>query len=332
MLRDTLKTLLSAWGPSGSEHAVADKVRELLEGHVDSLRSDAMGNLIAEKFSGDENAKTVMISAHMDHIGLVVTTIEDEGFLRVSDVGGISPNLMRARKVVFGNGTAGLVMVQPDEKDDGKPQMKHLFVDIGAESREEAEKLVHVGDMAVYAPDITALGRHRVASPAMDDRCACALLVELLLYAEGQKHNIIGVFSAQEEVGLRGARVAAFSVEPDIGLALDVTAWGDTPETKYPAVKLGAGPAVKIMDRSMIASPVVRDKLFQAAKAAGIPVQREVLAFGGTDGGAIQLSRAGVPAGTLSIPCRYVHSALEMIDMRDMEGALKVLLQFVDLA
>ncbi len=332
MLRDTLKELLACYGPSGSEHAVADRIREMLESHVDSVKTDALGNLIVEKFGADENAKTIMISAHMDHIGLVVTDIEKEGFLRVSAVGGVSPNLFRARKVVFGNGVAGIASVQPDEKAGDKAEMKHLFVDIGAESREEAEKLVSLGDVAVYAPDFTALGRHRVASPAMDDRCACALLAELLLYAEGQKNHIVGVFSVQEEVGLRGAKVAAYTTEPDIGLALDVTAWGDTPETKLPAVKLGAGPAVKIMDRSMIASPAVREKMFEAAGAAGVSVQREVLAFGGTDGGAIQTSRGGVPTGTLSIPCRYVHSALEMIDMRDMEGALKVLLQFVDLA
>ncbi len=332
MLKDTLKEFLSCFGPSGSEHPVAEKVRELLEGHVDSVRTDVLGNLIVEKFGAGENARTIMISAHMDHIGLVVTSIEKEGFLRAAAVGGVSPGMVSARKVVFDSGLYGVCMIQPDEKAGDKPEMKNLFIDIGAESREEAEKLVHVGDVAVYAPDFTALGRHRVAAPAMDDRCACALLAELLLYAEGQKNHIVGVFSVQEEVGLRGAKVAAWSVEPDIGLALDVTAWGDTPETKLPAVMLGAGPAVKIMDRSMIASPQVREKLFEAAEAAGVAVQREVLAFGGTDGGAIQTSRAGVPTGTLSIPCRYVHSALEMIDLRDMEGALKVLLQFVDLA
>ena len=332
MLRDTLQTLLSAYGPSGSEHAVANKLRELLESHVDSMRTDALGNLIVEKFGSDENAKTIMISAHMDHIGLVVTDIEKEGFLRVNAVGGVSPKLVWGRKFVFQDGTPGICVVEPNVKNKPQQELSDLFMDIGAESREEAEKLVTIGDVAVYAPDFTALGRHRVASPAMDDRCACALLTELLMYAEGQKHSIVGVFSTQEEVGLRGARVAAYTVEPDIGLALDVTAWGDTPETKLPAVKLGAGPAVKIMDRSMIASPSVRDKLFEAAEAAGVTVQREVLAFGGTDGGAIQLSRGGVPTGTLSIPCRYVHSANEVIDLRDMEGALKILLQFVELA
>ena len=332
MLRDTLQILLAAYGPSGHESAVADAVRELLEGHVDSMKTDALGNLIVEKFGTDENAKTIMISAHMDHIGLVVTDIEKEGFLRVNAVGGISPLFVRGRKVVFKDGLPGVCALEPNTKNKSTPDLSDLFVDIGAESREEAEKLVSIGDMAVYAPDFTALGKHKVASPAMDDRCACALLCELLMYAEGQKHNIVGVFSTQEEVGLRGAKVAAYTVEPDIGLALDVTAWGDTPETKLPAVKLGQGPAVKIMARSMIASPAVREMLFEAADLAGVAVQREVLAFGGTDGGAIQLSRGGVPTGTLSIPCRYVHSANEVIDMRDMEGALKVLLQFVDLA
>lgn len=332
MLRDTLQTLLAVWGPTGNEHPVADKLREMLSGHVDSMKTDVMGNLIVEKFGAAEDAKTIMISAHMDHIGLVVTDIEPEGFLRVHAVGGISPRLVSGRKMMFADGTPGIAVIQPPKPGKKEPDLTDLFIDIGASSREEAEKLVQIGDMAVYAPDFTALGRHKVASPAMDDRCACALLAELLMYAEGQQHHIVGVFSTQEEVGLRGARVAAYTVEPDIGLALDVTAWGDTPETKLPALKLGAGPAIKIMDRSMIASPAVRDKLFEAAEAAGVSVQREVLAFGGTDGGAIQQSRGGVPTGTLSIPCRYVHSANEVIDMRDMEDALKVLLQFVELA
>ncbi len=243
MLRDTLKTLLAAYGPTGSEHAVAEAVKTLLEGHVDSMRTDHMGNLIVEKFGSQEDGKRIMFSAHMDHIGLVVTNIEKEGFLRVSNVGGINPGLMRGRKVVFEDGTPGVCMIEPNTKGETKlPTMEQLFIDIGAENREEAEKLVQVGDMAVYAPDFIALGKHRVAAPAMDDRCACALLVEMLLYAEDQKNTIIGVFSTQEEVGLRGATVAAFNLEPDIGLALDVTGWGDTPEVKYPAVEAGRGP------------------------------------------------------------------------------------------
>lgn len=329
MIRNTLKTLLTAWGPSGNEHRVADAVKTLLTGHVDSLRTDALGNLIVEKYGVDDNARRIMIAAHMDHIGFVVTHIEKEGYLRVTSVGGISLDMSRTRHVVFENGVEGVIACQPVR--DGKPGIQDMFVDIGAKDREEAELMVSLGDMCVYAPDCFSVGKYRMASPAMDDRCACALLVELLLYADNQKNTIVGVFTTQEEVGLRGATAAAYGVNPDWGLALDVTAWGDTPETKLPAVSLGEGPAVKIMDHAMIATPVVRDALFKAAEEAEVKVQREVLPFGGTDGGAIQHTRGGIPTGALSIPCRYVHSACETIDMRDMEDALKLLLRFVDL-
>lgn len=329
MLRDTLKTLLQAYGPTGNEQNVAEAVKVLLASHVDSMQTDAMGNLIVEKYGTDDNAKRIMFAAHMDHIGLVVTSIEDEGYLRVAGLGGISVDRVRARHVIFGNGVQGVVYIEPVEK--GTPTLQHAFIDIGAQNKEEAQAMVQLGDVAVYAPDIFNLGKHRVAAPAMDDRCACALLVELLLYAEDQKNTIVGVFTSQEEVGMRGATVAAYHVNPDIGLCLDVTGWGDTPEVKLPAIRLGDGPAIKIMDASMIATPWVRDALFEAAQAAGVQAQREVLLSGGVDGAAMQKTRSGIPTGALSIPCRYLHTACEVIDMRDMEGALKLLLQFVDM-
>lgn len=328
MLRDTLKTLLSAYGPSGNEHAVAEAVKSIIAAHVDSMRVDALGNLIVEKYGADENGKRIMFSAHMDHIGFIVTDIDENGFLRVNNVGGINLNISSARHVVFENGVEGVLYCQPVKGEE--KAMKHLFVDIGAESRAEAEQSVQIGDMAVYAPDYFDLGDNRVVSPAMDDRCCCALLCELLMYLDEPKNTVIGVFSTQEEVGLRGARVAAYGVNPDIGVGLDVTAWGDTPETKLPAVALGKGAAIKFIDNSMIATPAVRDALLRAAEEAGVPAQREVLPFGGQDGAAIQHARAGIPAGTVSIPCRYIHSPVEVIDMRDMESALRILLKFVE--
>ena len=319
---DILKKVLKPIGPSGMEEPVAAAIHEELNWCVDSMETDALGNLICVKNGTDPNGKKIMFSAHMDHIGFIVTGYEKEGFLRVTNVGGIGIDVSLTRHVVFTNAVEGVVVCEPVQ---GAKAMKNLFIDIGAESMEEAEKMVKLGDMAVYAPDCFRLGENRVASPAMDDRCACALLVKLMQTIGETKDTVIAVFSVQEEVGLRGAKVASFAKEPDIGIALDVTAWGDTPETKSPAIKLGDGCAIKVMDRASISNPALRDELLACGEKAGVKTQREVLPFGGTDAGAMQTSRGGIPVCTISIPCRYVHSACEVIDMRDMDAALKLL-------
>ncbi|MDD2647274.1 MAG: M20/M25/M40 family metallo-hydrolase [Eubacteriales bacterium] len=269
-----------------------------------------------------------MISAHMDEIGYVVVDVEKEGYLRVSPVGGVNPLSGYARAVVFENGVSGALMHQP-HKDSVK--FSDLFIDIGADSREEALEMVKIGDCAVSARSFSSLGKNRVSSPIMDDRCACALLIELLLSLDKPVNTVIGVFSVQEEVGCRGAKTAAFALEPDLGLAIDVTTNGDTPETKLPSVRLGDGPAIKIQDQGSISSPEIVRMLEKAAENASVKYQREVLPFGGTDASAIQLSRGGIKAGTLSIPCRYVHTPVETIDMRDMAGALETIKEFVKL-
>lgn len=325
---DILEKILAAQGASGREEPVAQVIKEMIAPYVDTITTDVMGNVIAEK-KGQPGGKRIMFSAHMDQIGFVVTAIEDEGFLRVMNVGGINIDVSLANHVTFANGVHGVVYCEPTKGE--ARAMKHLFIDIGAKNKEEALTMVQVGDMAVYQKDFFRLGAHRVASPAMDDRCACALLVSFLMNVKDPKHTIIAVFSTQEEVGLRGATTAAYTVNPDIGIALDVTAWGDTPETKDPAIFLGEGVAVKIMDRASISHPKVKDALLLAGEKAGVKTQREVLPFGGTDAGAIQGARGAVAVGTLSIPCRYVHSACETIDMRDMEGAEKLLHAFVQM-
>ena len=324
---ETLKKVLAPVAPSGMETAVADVIREEIRPYVDSIETDAMGNVIAVKNGKGENPRRIMFSAHMDHIGYVVTGIEKEGFLRVTNVGGLGPMNSLTRHVTFTNGVEGVVTCEP--VSDGQRTMNHLFIDIGAESREEAEKMVALGDMAVYAPDCFRLGEHRVASPAMDDRCACALLIEVLRHLGETKDTVIAVFSVQEEVGCRGAKAAAFSQEPDIGIAIDVTAWGDTPETKLPAVKLGEGIAVKVMDRASISNPMLREELIACGEKAGVKVQREVLPFGGTDAGAMQTARGGIPVCTISVPTRYIHSACEVIDLRDLDAGLQLLLNYL---
>lgn len=326
-MREILLSLLKLHGATGREEAVAAWLSELLRPHVDELRTDAMGNLIAVKKAAKPDGKRIMFSAHMDHIGFLVIDADEHGFLRVCGVGGVSVPRSLGQHVVFANGVAGVIGAEQDIQ--GQPEIQHLYVDVGASTREEALARVAIGDVAVYAAAPVALGEHRIAAPAMDDRVGCALLAWLLIHAKDCPNELVGVFSTQEEVGLRGARVAAYSVDPDIGVALDVTATGDVPGVSPKmAMELGKGPAIKIMDRASISSPVVRDALIAVAKAENIPYQLEVLTFGGTDAGAIQLSRSGVPSGTLSIATRYVHSAAETLDIRDVEQGGALLLAF----
>ena len=319
---ELLKKVLAPIGPSGLEGPVADVIRAEIENYVDTIEVDALGNLIATKLGKAENPRKVMLSAHMDHIGYIVTGIEKEGFLRVTNVGGIGMNNSYNRRVVFPNGVNGVVVAEPVS---GQPALKNLFVDIGAADKEDALKMVSLGDVCVYAGECFRLGENRVAAPAMDDRCACALLVKLLQTVGETQDTIVAVFSVQEEVGCRGAKVASFAKAPDVGIALDVTGWGDTPGTTQPEIKLGEGVGVKVMDRGSISNPELREALMAAGEKAGVKTQREVLPYGGTDASAMQLSRGGIPVCTLSIPCRYVHSACEVIDMRDMDAALKLM-------
>ncbi len=319
---DLLKKVLTPHGPSGLEEPVAAVIRAEVENYVDAIETDALGNLICTKLGKGENPKKVMLSAHMDHIGYIVTGIEKEGFLRVTNVGGIGINNSYTRHVSFGNGVQGVVVCEPVAD---KPALKNLFIDIGAKDKEEALSMVSLGDVAVYANDCFRLGKHQVASPAMDDRCACAMLVKLLQEVGDVNDTIIAVFSVQEEVGCRGAKVASFAKAPDVGIALDVTGWGDTPGTTNPEIKLGEGIAVKVMDRGSISNPVLREELIAAGAKAGVKTQREVLPYGGTDASAMQTSRGGIPVCTISVPCRYVHSACEVIDLRDLEGGVELL-------
>lgn len=325
---ELIKQLVNLYGATGREHGVADAIEAMVRGCVDTVTRDAMGNLICEKRGTAANGKRIMLSAHMDHIGFIVVAVEKEGFLRVMPVGGIGLAVSRTRHISFENGVQGVIVQEPVREGE-TPAMKHMFIDVGAADEAEALSMVSIGDVAVYANDCFRLGAHRVAAPAMDDRVACALLVSVLKDLPETRDTVIAVFSTQEEVGCRGAKTAAFAVEPDVGIALDVTANGDTPETKLPAVKLGDGVAVKVMDRGSISNPELVQELLAAGERAGVKTQREVLPFGGTDAGAMQLSRGGVRVGTLSIPCRYVHSACETIDLRDVEAAKALLLEYL---
>ena len=322
MMKDTLKTLCAAYGATGRESNVASVIREMIAPYVDETRVDALGNLIAVKKGA---GRRIMLAAHMDHIGFVVTDVDEKGFARVMNAGGVNKVNSLNRRVVFENGVSGVLSYELEDHDLTDRAMTKLFIDLGASSKEEAEKLVRPGDVAVYAPDVFEMANDLLAGPAMDDRAGCAVLVETLKALGETKNEIIAVFTTQEEVGLRGARAAAYDINPDMGIALDVTLCGDTPKGPKISVKMGEGIAVKIMDSSLICHPGVVKEMEETAKRCGAKVQREVLRAGGTDAGAIQATRAGIPSGVLSIPCRYVHSAAETVSLRDMAEGVKLL-------
>jgi putative aminopeptidase FrvX len=319
-VKTLLKTLTEAYGPSGSEGPVREVIRREVEPFVDEIRVDALGSLICLKKG--TGGKKVLLDGHMDEIGLMVTHVDKDGFLRYGTIGGVNPFVSLGQRVYFENGMFGVI---GSERIDDPKDMKtdKLFVDIGAKNKEEASAKVKVGDSAAFFQPAIDLGSRFVAK-ALDDRAACAAIIEALKRLKKTTHDIYAVFSTQEEVGLRGARVAAFGIEPDVGIALDVTRTGDTPKGVTMDVSLGGGAAIKVKDSSLICTPALRDYMVKVAQDKGIEYQMEVLEAGGTDSGAIQMTKAGIPAGVISIPCRYIHSPCEMIDLDDLEECVKL--------
>lgn len=321
MDNNTLQKILTTYGPTGHEDGIGAVLKELAAPYADEVYNDKLGNLIALKRG--TSGKKILVTAHMDQIGLIVVAIDEKGFLRVSNVGGVNPVLSAAHQVVFENGTRGVVYFERTEKGLSEVTMPKLFVDIGAESREDAEKKVSIGDMCVFVGNFALMG-NRISCSTLDNRISCAAVVEAMKQAKSE-HDVYYCFTVQEEVGLRGAGAAAYAVEPDLGISLDVTGTGDLPEALPMAVELGKGPTVKIMDSAAIVPPVVCRFMEEAAAEAGIPFQREVLRAGGTDTGAVQRTRGGVLAGCISIGTRYIHSPIETCDVRDFENAARLL-------
>lgn len=325
-MKSLIKTLVETPGPSGFEYQIRDLIRDEIGDAADSVRTDALGSLIATKGAAKEDGLRIMISAHIDEIGLMVTHVDEKGFARFTNIGGVSPLTCIGGRVLFMDGTQGVIYV--DGLESGKlPQLSQLYIDVGATSKEDCP--VGVGDVCGFERPFLDLGKRMVAK-SMDDRIAAAVAIEALRRLESTPHAVHFVFSVQEEVGLRGATTAAFGIDPDLGLAVDVTRSGDTPRPlRKMATALGDGPAIKVRDSSFIADPRVVDWMVKTAEAAEIPYQLEVLERGGTDGRAIQMTRSGVPAGCLSIVSRYIHSPSEMVDSDDVENAVRLLVKLL---
>ena len=325
-MKDLIQKLVETAGPSGYEKHVRELVRAEIRELVDDLRVDALGNLIARKGQKTDGGLRMMLSAHMDEIGIMVTHIDENGFVRFTTVGGVRPHTCLGSRVRFLNGTQGLIGGEKLDNADRVPGFENLFIDVGASSRDECP--VKIGDVAAFDRPFMNLG-NRLVAKAMDDRISVAVLIQVLRELKSTPHELYFVFSTQEEVGLRGATTAAYGLDPDLGLAVDVTLTGDTPKGIKMEVSLGKGPAIKVRDSSLLADPRVVNWMVAAAEKASIPYQMEILEAGGTDAQAIQLTRVGVPAGCVSIPCRYVHSPSEMVDYRDVQNAVRLILELV---
>jgi putative aminopeptidase FrvX len=328
-VKEIIRRLTECYGPSGHEAAVRELIMTeikgagLLSDGKTELRVDAMGSLTVRR-PGHDGATRVMLAAHMDEIGVVVTHVDQKGFLRFSGVGGVRALPLMGSRVRFSDGTIGVIGLEKLEDASRIPPLEKFYIDVGAADRESCR--IKVGDVGCFLRNCEELGTRMVAK-AMDDRIGCAVLIEVMRELGKTPHDISFVFTVQEEVGLRGAVTSGYGAEPDVALAVDVTLTGDTPECAPMAVELGAGPAIKIKDGGMLTHVGVKDWLLATAARAGIPFQREVLVAGTTDASAIQTTRAGVPAGCVSIPTRYVHMPSEMVDYRDVQAAVKLLVE-----
>ncbi len=329
-LYTTLQKLCSCPSVSGREESVRGLLREMIEPFCDEVSVDNLGNLIARKKGSAPDAKRVMLCAHMDEIGFLVTFIEENGMIRVAPVGGISLPAAAYSEVISEKGVAGVIVPEANTKAKDYAAGK-FYIDLGAKDRKSAERKVSVGDFFVVRGGVRRLAGNRICGRPLDDRIGCAILLSLAerLASAETACDIYYVFSVQEEVGCRGALPAAFGIRPDVSLCFDVTGTGDTPGADPMACALGKGAAVKIKDSSVICNEEVISELCSLAEAHKIPYQREILLYGGTDTAPMQLSGAGSRAGALSIPCRYIHSAVETCDLGDAEACVALAEQFV---
>lgn len=324
-MNDLIKKLVEAYGPSGFEDQMREIIRPEIEAYVDEITVDPMGNLIAYK-KGSGGGLKVMIAAHMDEIGVMVTHINKEGFLGFTNIGGVMPHTLRGNRVQFADGLVGVISGgRIEDRTKVQPLDKH-YIDVGATNKDDCP--VQVGAAAGFKRDFLAQGDHLIAK-SMDDRIGCVVAIEAMKRLESSPHDVYFVFSVQEEVGTRGAQAAANGLMPDVGIALDVTLTGDVPDSRPMSVNLGEGPAIKVKDTGMIAHAGLVRLMRQRADEASIPYQLEVLDGGSTDARSIQIAGPGSAAGCISIPCRYVHSQSETVHAADVENSVKLLVEIL---
>ncbi len=315
-LLNLLEQFNQCHGPAGDEGGIAEVIKTLSAPYADEVYTDTMGNLIAHKKGSGHRG---MFAAHMDSIGVIVTHIEEKGFLRFGNLGGIAPHHLLHTTLRFKNGIRGVVGAEGEGKT-----LSDLYIDIGAKDEDEAKTMVQVGDTAIYCAPVYQAGS-RLVGPYMDNRIACAIQLLAMERMKDAANDLYFVFTTQEELGLRGSKTAAFAIDPQWGIAIDVTSSDDTPGAKHMGNSVfGKGAAIKIMDRSVICHPKMVEWLTTLATDGNIASQKDLIRAGGTDAGQIQQTRSGVPTGGISIPCRYVHSEGEMVETADVEACIQL--------
>jgi putative aminopeptidase FrvX len=336
-----LEQLSTAFGISGFEDDVRNVIAQLVRPLVDEMRVDPLGNLIVTRKGKSDF--TLMLDAHMDEVGLIISYIEEKGFLRFATLGSWDIRILpaqvvkiRTRQGKLITGVIGSVpphVLKPEDRD--KPfKLEDLFIDVGASSAEEVQKMgIRVGDPAVPYYPFEQLSENLVGGKAFDDRAGCAVLIRTLqeLQKEDLNLTLVGNFAIGEETGLRGARAAAYSINPNVALALEGTIGADVPgvpPARQPTA-LGKGPAITIADSSLVVSRRVVEALEKIAEKLKIAYQYKLPIYGGTDAGAIHTARGGIMAGVLSVPCRYIHSQFSLLRLDDFENTVRLTVGFV---
>jgi len=320
-----LEKLSNASGVSGFENEIRKIIREELCPHVDDLSTDTIGNLFAIK-KGDGTDLKVMVAAHMDEVGLFVDLIDSKGFVKFKKIGGIDDRVLLSKRVYIGeNKTPGVIGAKPIHLKGGDQKViksDDMSIDVGASSKDGAK--CKIGDPVVFATKFVQSG-NILRGKAFDDRVGCGVLIELL--KRSYPFTLHGVFTVQEECGLRGAKVAAYAVNPDFGFALEGTTAGDMPSKRdvAPSTNMGAGPAITIMDRTTISDKRLVNLLVDTAGKENIPYQFKRTITGGTDAGPIHQARGGAPSVTVSVPTRYIHSPVGMLNLSDFQNTVELM-------
>ncbi len=329
-MEQLIEKLVNAFGPSSKEEAVKELIRSEIEQEVDEIREDKFGNLVVH-LKG--NGEKLLVAAHMDSIGVMVTDIDKNGFLRIGEIGGLRKSFLVGQIILFENGVQGFVYYEDKESNwEVKDQkIEKFFVDIGVYSKAKAKELIQIGSEGVYKPYFYKSDK-RIIAPSLDDRVGCAIAIQTIKSLKRKKirFDTYFVFTVQEEIGVKGSKTSTYEVTPDIGISLDVTDAGDTPETYPVSLNLGEGPTIKVMDGGMISSKFVRDELTKIAKKENIPYQLEVISKGTTDASAMQTTKAGVLSGSISISTRYIHTPGEIADLSDVENGINLLRKFIE--